>query len=106
MTPAERKKFLDNLPPGRLEEFWNELVAGAERGRKIEAMTDVEVAEACTQTAGALAMTDAMYDLLNEVAGRLRRAGQGPYRQCSWCQNEGFHEHKNGDWTCAERVTK
>lgn len=89
---------------GRLAEVLDELARDGRVGRAVEEMTDAEVAVVIDRwREQAEGLT---HVVLSEVVGRLRRAGGGPYRSCSWCPGEAGIEVNEGSdagqWWCGE----
>lgn len=94
------------LDPGGIAETMDAIFVAAHRARKIEALTDVELASVLDRTADATDMFSATNEVLRSAASRLRRASKvrpgGPYRECTFCENEGTIEQGDGPFVCEE----
>lgn len=79
-----------------------DIEVSSSRAAKLEEMTDAEVAEVCAALSAQTPIFDALADLLHTVEGRLKRAGGGMYRECSYCDNHGDLTPRGPQWVCAE----
>jgi hypothetical protein len=74
-----------------------QLFDSADFAKSMEDASDDEIAQICDELANNVGLLDPMCDILISVAGRLRRAGGGGYRQCTWCEKEATHFPVDGD---------
>lgn len=92
----------DTRDPERAHGVLVALETCASAARKLETMSDAEVAAVVQEARGEVSMLSAMFDLFETIEGRLRRANGGPYRECSWCSRESVERRPGGNWACDE----
>ncbi len=103
-APGERLLELAEKDPERVMQVFDEMAEEGERSKNIEAMSDAEVFGVVDQFRAGISMNEAQFTLLASISGRLRRANLGPYRQCSWCEQEATtciaDGPDEGQWWC------
>lgn len=70
--------------------------------RRIEGMSDHEVATLLDVVLDETSMLSVEFEILDAARGRLRRANGGAYRECSWCEKPAVVARPDNQWACRE----